>query len=209
MHDTAHLKELLDSGISGGSRTDFSLTYACYRTAMNLRTFLALGFAFLMLVQVLNQRNPGPPALHLAVLQSFGLFLQFLNNRLPLPTVYRRIVDEYGNQRYLGHDVYADWSRHPFEFMRCTGFTPGEFGRLLHDIEPQMPGHRVIDNRNCLLLTLWWLRCYPTLHLCSLVFDLHPSTVAVHLAHMREILHGQLSQEIQWPTNPEWQQLRY
>ncbi len=176
---------------------------------MNLRQFLVLGVGFLAVLQVLQQRAP-IPGLSIVFMQIFAQFLQVLGTRQPLPTIYRRIVDLFGNDPYLGRDVYADWRRHPVEMMRCIGFTPAEFDKLLHDIQGNMPAHnRNIDNRNCLLLTLWWLRLYPTLHQIALIFDLHHSTAARHIEHMIEILHNKLRREIRWPTNQEWQRLRY
>ncbi len=169
---------------------------------------MALGGAFLLLVQVLLRRSHGP-VINLPLLHVLANFVQFLAARPLLPTVYRRIVDEFGNEPYAGRDVYAYWSRHPYELMRCIGFTPDEFDKLLDDIEPQMPQHGgLIDRTNCLLMTLWWLRLYPTLHQISLIFDLHPSTVARHLQHTTQVLHNILHTEIQWPTNAEWRQLR-
>ncbi len=176
---------------------------------MNILQFLQLGAAFLALVHAILQQGHRPP-INVAFLQVFAHFLQLVAIQQPLPTVYRRIVDLYGNGQYLGHDVYADWARHPFEFMRVTGLTPHEFEKLYDDIEPLMPGHgNLVDERNCLLMALWWLRMYPTLHQISLTFDVRASSAEYHLKHVIEILWNVLRTEIQWPTPAEWQSLRY
>ena len=57
-----------------------------------------------------------------------------------------------------------------------------------------------------LLLTLFWLRTYPTMTLMQILFCLHPRTLVKYLNRMVASLKVVLSSEITWPTHQEWTQ---
>jgi len=55
-----------------------------------------------------------------------------------------------------------------------------------------------------LLMTLFWLRQYPTMGLLYFLFNVHPRTAIKQLNHMIIALKTTLQYEIQWPTEIEW-----
>ncbi len=127
----------------------------------------------------------------------------------PLPPLRTRILEASGGDNpFYGNDVYHDWVRHPYEFFRVCGETPASFRSLLNDLRPTMRAHRILDEENILLMTLFWLRRYPIQSELSLIFDIPQSAVSRILNEMIPVLHNLLAPEIVWPTNAEWQRLR-
>lgn len=73
-------------------------------------------------------------------------------------------VDEH-----LGRDIFTQLSQRRLQFYDATGETPETFLVLFHNFDhllyqaPRARGiHRRLNRCNMLLLTLIWLKCYPT-----------------------------------------------
>ena len=58
-----------------------------------------------------------------------------------------------------------------------------------------------------LIMTLFWLREYPSMTLLSSLFLLHPRTLIKFLQRMVSALAKVLRKEISWPSEEEWQVL--
>ncbi len=152
-----------------------------------------------------GQRNPNLPILETIqhLLSCFNILPD------PLPPLRTRILEEAGGDLpYYGNDVYADWSRHPYQFFRASGETVTSFNRLHTDLRPNIISNRQLDSLNVLLMTLWWMRRYPIYSEISVIFDIQESSVSRILNRMIPVLHARLHPEVVWPTNNEWQQLR-
>jgi len=102
---------------------------------------------------------------------------------------------------------YRTLSQHPAVFLKMTGLRLGEFDQLVADVLPRfleaegkrlerpdrkraMGGgrHSALDERDQLLLTVVWLRQYPTHEVLGYLFGVHPPTVGRYLGHLLPLL---------------------
>lgn len=123
------------------------------------------------------------------------------------PSLRQRMLCEDENGQWHGINVYKGFSRHPYEFFRVTGETVDTFMEMLRLIRPalyQTRAHK-LSPKNMLLLTLIWLKCYPTYPLLSLMFGVSQSTVSNIVNEVWVILWHQFRLDISWPSIEEWQ----
>ncbi len=92
---------------------------------------------------------------------------------------------------------YAELSKHPNLFLKLTGLRLVEFQNLLLEVQPLALAHRLarlirpqrqraigggdkarLDERDQILLTIVWLRIYPTNELLGYLFGVSDSTVS-------------------------------
>lgn len=107
---------------------------------------------------------------------------------------------------------------HPTRLRVCTGLTPEQFDRLLADIQPRYAAAEVqrltqrhrqrqigagrkfsrpLEER--LLLTLVWLRMYPTYEVLGAWFEVDKGTVCHWLHALRALLGTTTAAELHWP----------
>lgn len=125
------------------------------------------------------------------------------------PSMRQRINpnEEFGH--WVGVDVHKNFSTHPYEFFRVTGETVETFMDILITIAPALRQTRSgkLSPRNRLLMTLMWLKCYPTYPLLSLMFGVSLTTVSETVQEVWIILWQQYRLDIAWPTVEEWQSM--
>jgi DDE superfamily endonuclease/Helix-turn-helix of DDE superfamily endonuclease len=102
---------------------------------------------------------------------------------------------------------YQTLSQHVAVFLKMTGLRLNEFDQLVADVLPRfreaerkrlerpdrqraMGGgrHSALDERDQLLLTVVWLRQYPTHDVLGYLFGVHPPTVGRYLGHLLPLL---------------------
>ncbi len=147
-------------------------------------------------------------AVFLEAVEAINNVLMLLVLPPPIHSLQFRVNEEFGNAPYVGRDVFVLWIRHPYEFLQCIGESPDSFENLFRDVLPLMPLRAKLSRRNILLLTLWWLRRYPTLAQIALVFDVSQMAASRYIRRMIPILHQFLRREVVWPTAQQWQELR-
>ncbi len=180
------------------------VTDICRLTHMQILRILLVLAGF---IEILLRR----PVIDPEILETVQAFLSLvLAIPAPLPSVQTRIEELFGRVPFQGRDVYTHWVGHPFQMMRVTGVTPDMFNDLLAEVSPMLPDQdRLLSDANILLLTLLWLRCYPTVCLMCLIFDVSERTIGRYLNMMIPILDAILSPEVIWPTAADWQNYRY
>ena len=116
--------------------------------------------------------------------------------------------------------TYQDLSKRPSTFRGMTGMTVEAFDRLYEQVfqryetaeeerqnRPERKrqggaGHPYTNSvRERLLMTLIWLRVYPTQEMLGLLFSLHKSNVGRNLKEMMDILVEVSEDEIVWPMD--------
>ena len=147
----------------------------------------------------------------------FGIFLllhlfdQYLELwRRPLPIcnfdIRNRILENVLSDDFVVKDVYSSVVGRPYDFWMLSGETPESFQSLIELVNTDIivHGNEVVSLKNRVLLTLIWLRQYPTYSLLSLTFGISTSTVSriINLTWMKlwEICFPM----IHWPTRQEW-----
>src|SRR3990172_263591 len=102
---------------------------------------------------------------------------------------------------------YRTLSQHPTVFLKMTGLRLGVFDQLVADVLPRFleaerkrlerpdrkralggGRHSALDERDQLLLTVVWLRQYPTHAVLGYLFGVHPPTVGRYLEHWLPLL---------------------
>jgi DDE superfamily endonuclease/Helix-turn-helix of DDE superfamily endonuclease len=102
---------------------------------------------------------------------------------------------------------YRTLSQHPAVFLKMTGLRRGEFDQLVADVLPRFleaerkrlerpdrrralggGRHSALNERDQLLLTVVWLRQYPTHEVLGYLFGVHPPTVGRYLEHVLPLL---------------------
>ena len=116
--------------------------------------------------------------------------------------------------------TYQQLSKRPSTFRAMTGMTVQEFDRLYEQVfqryeeaeeerqnRPERKrqggaGHPYTNSlRERLLMTLIWLRVYPSQEMLGLLFSLHKSNVGRNLKEMMDILVEVSEGEITWPVD--------
>jgi hypothetical protein len=102
---------------------------------------------------------------------------------------------------------YGTLSQHPKIFLKMTGLRLGEFDQLVSDLMARLVEaerrrlerpkrqraigggrHSALDERDQLLLTVVWLRQYPTHEVLGYLFGVHPPTVGRYLEWVLPVL---------------------
>ena len=96
----------------------------------------------------------------------------------------------------------------PYEFSQICGETPESFAELFEMIRPMIQRHRNINLVNQFLMTLVWIRTYPTYATLSVLFDLPITTIHTIVHEIWPLILQQLGDEISWPSHAEWEEIR-
>ncbi|VDI80370.1 Hypothetical predicted protein [Mytilus galloprovincialis] len=170
-----------------------------------------------MLFMHLKMQTP-PPLPYLLDEQNFAFLLlvtqyDFYRRklRMPLPfynfSIRSRILENENQDLLVIKDVYGTLISRPYDFWRISGETVQSFEELFVLILPRVRGlrngQRNVNLRNRLLLTLVWLRQYPTYPILSLIFGICNTLVGSIVNTMWLILWEAL---IVWPDVNSWQQ---
>ncbi|KAK3100045.1 hypothetical protein FSP39_013878 [Pinctada imbricata] len=160
-----------------------------------------------MNLRVLEEENDVLPFL-LLIQQCIDILC---NVRLPSPLsvpVSLRPVDFDSQLMWEGRDVYTILAYRRDQFWYMTSETPETFNELLREVSPYFNVQRNcrIRPQNRLLLTLIWLRLYPTLSILSLIFDIPSMTISRTVEDTWMALWHALTPKIKWPSAGEWRQ---
>ena len=110
-------------------------------------------------------------------------------------------------------NLLEKWSRHRYECWHGTGETPETFLQMLGKVNDAMTSDDndasiiCLSPANQLLLTLIWLRQYPTYWLLSLIFEISVSSVSRVINRTWPILWENLSPDVKWPSSQQWNSL--
>ncbi|CAC5415368.1 unnamed protein product [Mytilus coruscus] len=111
---------------------------------------------------------------------------------------------------YPGRDLFGVISERRLQFYDATGETPETFLDLLGKFRLHIRFSRVLRylrrliQCNMLLLTLIWLKCYPTYSILSLIFDTHRRQVSRIVTHVWQVLYKILCDNVRWHTRGQW-----
>lgn len=130
-----------------------------------------------------------------------------------LNIAYRITPDDVARRApWHGSDVFQIMAPHRLEFWNCVGETPETFleivARVQIVIEPFQGRQPRLSPRNKVLLTLLWLRLYPTYMFLSQLFNIGKSTVGEVVHQIWPILWEHFGPEIQWPGVDVWRAMR-
>ena len=157
------------------------------------------------------------------------VILQFLLS-IPPPTIFQYVQIPFplsllplsrNSNRFLGRDVFIDFSRHEYLFWLLCGETPETFSHLFNSVRRDIVMSRrdgeqritqgrphILDERNRLLLVLIWLRKYPSFDFLALTFDISIPTISGTIHQIAPILWHHFHSLISWPTLRQWRNLR-
>jgi hypothetical protein len=116
---------------------------------------------------------------------------------------------------HKGNDVFQQFAQHEFDLFGTTGETIDTFEQLYELVYPELQNTQqrsktscLINWKNQLLITLIWLRSYPTYQYLALLFDVSITWVFKIIHLFWPILHRTLFALIRWPSMEEWDSLR-
>ncbi|CAC5421415.1 unnamed protein product [Mytilus coruscus] len=176
-------------------------------------------FALLMMMYMHLKIHALPPPSffedeqHLMFLLMISMYQTYLRKiRRPLPfhddRMRSRILEDQNQDQLVLVDVYSTLVSRPYDFLRLSGETVQSFQDLQDLIAPRMVNfqHRAVEPRNRLLITLIWLRQYPTYPMLSLMFGIGTSTVGDIVNNMWLILWEVCVPLVEWPDINSWRQ---
>jgi hypothetical protein len=112
---------------------------------------------------------------------------------------------------WSGRDVFELFSAHAYSFFEITGESPDSFNDIVRHVFQLQGGRAQVRRRlspnNRALLFLIWLRCYPTYHMLSSLFNISVTTIKEELTSLIELFHAYCSTFINWPTIAEWREM--
>ncbi|CAG2212839.1 unnamed protein product [Mytilus edulis] len=124
-------------------------------------------------------------------------------------TIRNRILEIEGiPHTYEARDVFSVLQNRPFDFWDTFWESPRSFQELVLAITPRTVGFRygvrfmTLENR--LLMTLIWLRQYPTYSMLSQYFGISVPTVYTIIKKMWVILWEEVARTIVWPDRNTW-----
>ncbi|CAG2230612.1 unnamed protein product [Mytilus edulis] len=122
-------------------------------------------------------------------------FRQYLISRRRPPILYNfsirsRILDNADGDEFIVNDVYSVVIQRPYEFWILTGESTTSFQNIVIDVSQNLNlhGKEITSVQNRILLTLIWLRQYPTYTLLSMSFGISIATVGLIIKKMWIIL---------------------
>ena len=152
---------------------------------------------------------------YLSIMYTVLMILLNCAPRQNLEPIRSRIASKWPpeNAAWTGRDVFSSFAEHRQEFWLLTSETPETFQELLPLVKRRFYTdirHRdgTLSPGNRLLLTLIWLRHYPTYETLSLLFKV-PKTSVFRIVHKTWIAMWQYFREKNmWHNRHEWLQLR-
>ena len=140
-----------------------------------------------------------------------NLFHKYIMTRRRPPPLYNltvrdRILENGDSENFVVNDVFSLTIGRPYEFWLLSGETTQSFQNLCELVSVNMSTHSngTVSIQNRLLMTLIWLRQYPTYSLLSLTFGLSIPTVSRIINQTWVKLWEICSPMIRWPTQAEW-----
>jgi hypothetical protein len=132
---------------------------------------------------------------------------------LPPPFYELRIRNRIVGDELLGplypKDVYSVLEHRPYEFWILSGETAESFSDLVLRVSRRLPncntGENYVSLHNRILLTMIWLRQYPTYTLLSLTFGISVPVVGRIITSIWPVLWEVVSPVVMWPTLQEWE----
>ena len=109
---------------------------------------------------------------------------------------------------YPGRDVFSFIAVNRYSFHQITGETPESFIQLEQTLNIRTAREHKLSMRNRLLLTIIWIRTYPTYYMLSAMFGVSKSTVENYIMELIPFLFDTLKCYIRWPSVREWRNLR-
>lgn len=176
-------------------------------------------FAFLLLMYFRFKLIACPPPPYIPDEQFFCILLLFQMYQeylglvtMPLPffniRLRDRILEQENQEPLTTNNVYATLCNRPYEFWILSGETVRSFDNLVIMISQRIPqirfGNSYVSLKNRVLLTLIWLRQYPTYTLLSLSFGLSVANVGKLINNMWVLLWEVCSPLVTWPSVQEW-----
>ena len=106
--------------------------------------------------------------------------------------------------------MFVEFSAHQYEFFECVGEKVETFlaeYRILENQLPKFPEKVLPIDK--FLMTLIWLRSYPTQAVLSLTFNVSLTDVSRTLRRTWPMLYRYFSKDIAWPSVDTWKRLRH
>ena len=165
---------------------------------------------------------PPPPPLHITSVgyDTLLLILQSIQALCipppdPIPRLRFRLTPHSPDRQNhrTGSDVFAGWASHRYEFWNISGETPESFLNMLLDIMDRLVDGSDTDimcvsPTNQLLITLMWLKQYPTYHFICLIFHVSSTTIWRIIQRVWPILWVRMAPEVHWSSDQEWNSFR-
>lgn len=112
---------------------------------------------------------------------------------------------------WSGRDVFKLFCTHVYSFYEITGESPDSFVDIVRNVlefqGDAIPARHLLTPNNRALLFLIWLRCYPTYHMLSSLFNISVTTVKEELSSLIELFHVYCYQFVSWPNVNDWRQM--
>jgi len=121
---------------------------------------------------------------------------------------------DHDSDIYNGKDVFSYLSQRRRVFYYATGETPETFTEItLIFNNYQRPQTRtrqatLLSGTNKILMTLMWLKSYPTYNILAIVFDVPIEFVCSTVQEIWPVLHACMQSDISWPSRREWLNMR-
>lgn len=176
-------------------------------------------FALLMMMYMHLKMHALPPPLFfddeqpfmfLLMISIYQTYLRKIRRQLPFHDnrMRSRVLEDRNQDQLVLVDVYSTLVSRPYDFLRLSGETIQSFQDLQDLIAPRLVNfqHRAVEPINRLLITLIWLRQYPTYPMFSLMFGIGTSTVGDIVNNMWLILWEICVPLEEWPDVNSWRQ---
>ena len=109
-----------------------------------------------------------------------------------------------------GWKCFRLFTAHMYYFFEITGESPDSFLEVVRNVSAfqRRANHarHILSQENWALLFMIWLRCYPTCHMLSALFNISLTTVNEEISFLIEPFHTYFS-FVSWPTINEWRQM--
>ena len=122
-------------------------------------------------------------------------------------SIQDRLFDGH-NDAWERVDIFQSSIRHPFEFFHATGETPESFLDMVNEVRGRICTIHVTSLENMVLMTLFWIRAYPTNRFLSAIFSIPQPSVSRALNIIWRILHAAYAPLVSWPSNQQWRDKR-
>lgn len=141
-----------------------------------------------------------------------------LQNTGPVPRLENDMYPDNNGPQRNGKDVYNELMNDPRLFWQLSGETVESFD-LLHDqlqeellhagVEGSRWSRSRLSTQNRLLLSLIWIRMYPTYNELKYIFNLDSTVICREInCTLPVILAGLYDEQITWPDNGNWEEMR-
>lgn len=165
-------------------------------------------------IVVISTRPPSFPDddMLMNILSILNLMTLILSTALPptltqalLPLHERILPAMYdADEQWTGRDVFTVLSEHRQTFWLLTSETPETFNAMYLTVLPRMQTGYKLSVRNRLLMTLIWLRQYPTYVMLSGMFTVCQATCFNIVESTWMLLWEQYAPQVNWHSEETW-----